>query len=124
MIRLSEIGRQYRAAGAMCSLIPLYGFVDDAVFLTKSGAVGLVLALGGVDYEFLDASQREAVTRRFEIALRVFDEHTRLYQYVLKRNQVPIGDVLHPIRAVSAVLERRRSFLQTKQKELYTLSLY
>ena len=38
----------------MSDLIPLYGFVDDGVFLTKSGALGVVLALEGVDYECLD----------------------------------------------------------------------
>ena len=72
----------------MSDLIPLYGFVDDGVFLTKSGDLGVVLALEGVDYECLDPQQREAVTTRFEVALRLWDERTRLYQYVLKRNRV------------------------------------
>ena len=58
------------------------------MFLTKSGDLGMVLRLGGVDYECLDAAQREAVTKRFEVALRLWDEHTRLSQYVLKRNRL------------------------------------
>jgi type IV secretory pathway VirB4 component len=86
MRRVATIVRDYRDTGAMSTLINLYGFLDDGVFLTKSGDLGVVLGLRGVDYECLDPAQREAVTRRFEVALRLWDEHTRLYQYVLKRN--------------------------------------
>src|SRR6266540_2944303 len=100
MRHTSQIARPYQDAGAMTTLINLYGFVDDAVFLTKSGDLGMVLGLGGVDYECLDASQREAVTRRFEVALRLWDEHTRLYQYVLKRNRIAQPDINHPQTAV------------------------
>ena len=64
MPRLAPITQDYRDAGAMNDLLNLYGFVDDAVFLTKSGDLGVVLALKGVDYECLDPAQREAVTTR------------------------------------------------------------
>ena len=47
MTRLAQITQDYRDAGAMSDLIPLYGFVDDGVFLTKSGDLGVVLALDG-----------------------------------------------------------------------------
>ena len=50
MTRLSQIVQDYRDTGAMSTLINLYGFVDDSVFLTKGGDLGVVLALGGVDY--------------------------------------------------------------------------
>ena len=124
MRRLSQIVRDYRDAGAISTLINLYGFVDDAVFLTKSGDLGVVLALRGVDYECLDPDQREAVTRRFEVALRLWDEHTRLYQYVLKRNRVALPDDAHPNPAVDALLKRRRAFLEATQAERYTVELF
>jgi len=63
MTRLSRVLQDYRDTGPMSTLINLYGFVDDGVFLTKGGDLGVVLALGGVDYECLDPDQREAVTR-------------------------------------------------------------
>src|SRR5262245_61921534 len=124
MTRVSHVLRDYRQAGAMNALIPLYGFVDEGVFLTKSGDVGMVLRLDGVDYECLDASQREAVTKRFEVALRLWDEHTRLSQYVLKRNRLAWPDVSHPHPAVDALLRRRRTFFASKDAELYTVELY
>src|SRR5260221_6546997 len=86
MKRAAHITTSYQDAGALSDLIPFYGFVDHAVFLTKSGALGMVLELAGVDYECLDPEERERVTTRFEIALRLWDERTRLYQYVLKRS--------------------------------------
>jgi type IV secretion system protein TrbE len=124
MRRLSQIMHDFRDTGAMSTLINLYGFVDDAVFLTKSGDLGMVLALKGVDYECLDPDQREAVTRRFEVALRLWDDHTRLYQYVLKRNQIALPDDTHPNPAVDALLRRRRAFLETTQADRYTVELY
>ena len=124
MKRLSRITQAYRAAGAMSDLVPLYGFIDDGVFLTKSGALGMVLALEGVDYECLDPQQREAVTSRFEVALRLWDERTRLYQYVLKRNRVARPDDAHPHPAVDTLLRRRHAHVQAHQADLFTLSLY
>jgi type IV secretion system protein VirB4 len=124
MTRLTQVLRDYHEAGAMNTLVPLYGFVAEGVFLTKSGDLGMVLQLGGVDYECLDATQREAVTKRFEVALRLWDEHTRLFQYVLKRNRLAWPDVSHPHPAVDALLRRRRAFLDSKQANLYAVDLH
>ena len=46
MKRLSRVLQDYRDTGPMSTLINLYGFVDDGVFLTKGGDLGVVLALG------------------------------------------------------------------------------
>jgi type IV secretion/conjugal transfer VirB4 family ATPase len=124
MTRVSQIVRDYRQAGAMHTLVNLHGFLDDGVFLTKSGDLGVVLALGGVDYECLDPGQREAVTRRFEVALRLWDERTRLYQYVLKRHRVETPPPSHAHPAVEALLRRRHAFFEAKQDELFTVALY
>ena len=124
MRRAAEIVRDFHDAGAMSTLINLYAFVDDVVFMTKSGDVGIVLALDGVDYECLDADQREAVTRRFEVALRLWDERTRLYQYVLKRNRVVPSNTGDAPAAVHALLQRRHAFFESRQAELYSVDLY
>jgi type IV secretion system protein TrbE len=124
MRRVSHVLRNYEDTGAMSALIPLYGFVDDGVFLTKSGDLGMVIGLGGVDYECLDAGQRETVTKRFEVALRLWDEHTRLSQYVLKRNRLAWPDVSHPHPPVDALLRRRQAFFESQQADLYAVDLY
>jgi type IV secretion system protein TrbE len=124
MTRTSQLVRDFQDAGAMSRLVNLYGFVDDGVFLAKSGDVGVVFALDGIDYECLDAHQRDLVSRRFEVALRIWDERIHLYQYVLKRNgQVP-SDASVTSCHVDELLQRRNDFFESKAERLYSLSLY
>ena len=42
MVSLSRIVRDYGEAGGVNSLLALWGFVDETMFLTKAGHVGLV----------------------------------------------------------------------------------
>src|SRR5262249_53593657 len=82
-----------------------------------------VLALEGFDDECLDAAEQETVTRRFEAALRVWDEHTHLYQYLLKRRCALEPVAPHPTPAVEALLRRRQAFLSARASDLYALTL-
>ena len=47
MVRLARILRDYREAGSLNALLALWGFVDDATFLTKAGHVGVVVSAAG-----------------------------------------------------------------------------
>jgi len=38
--------------------------LDETAFLTKSGDLGMVLSIPGVDYESLDRSQQEYAVKR------------------------------------------------------------
>ncbi len=51
MLRLKQIFKNYNEAGSLNEQINLYGFVGPNVFLTKSGEVGVILEVRGVDYE-------------------------------------------------------------------------
>lgn len=55
MFRLDRALKPYRESGSLNDQVNLFGFIDDGVFLTKSGDVGLILAVKGVDYEGLAA---------------------------------------------------------------------
>ncbi len=122
--RTSTLTRDVRDAGAFCQVVPWVGFVDDAVFFTKAGSLGVVLALDGVDYECLDTAQREAVAARFEAALRLWDERTHLYQYVLKRPAALEDDPPHPHPGVDVILRRRTADRQRLGAPSFTVSLY
>ena len=89
MVSVGRILRDYRDAGSVNGLLALWGFVDDTTFLTKAGHVGVVYRIRGVDYEGLSHPQRQALAHRFEAALRLLDEHCRVYQYLLKRTVGP-----------------------------------
>jgi hypothetical protein len=50
VVRLERILRDYHESGSLNELIALWGFVDDHVFLTKAGHVGLTYEVRGGDY--------------------------------------------------------------------------
>ena len=90
MVKLKRIVKDYQTSGSVNSLVNLFGFIDEQVFLTKSGDVGVVLRIQGRDYECLDAADLNHIARRFEATLRAFDPQFRLYQYIVKRDSVQI----------------------------------
>ena len=58
MFRLSRIFKNYDETGSLGEQVNLYGFIGSEVFLTKSGEVGVILEVRGVDYECLDRGFR------------------------------------------------------------------
>jgi type IV secretory pathway VirB4 component len=63
MLRLDRVIKPWKESAALNDYINLYGFWNETTFLTKSGDVGMVLRVQGVDYESLDsAEQQYAVT--------------------------------------------------------------
>ena len=123
MFRLDRITKDYREAAALCSQVNLFGFVGDEIFLTKSGDVGIILGIEGVDYECLDTSTIENLTRRLTAAFRVFDEKCRVYQYLFKRNRenIPFKTYQNPI--VNAAIQNRMEYLKTKADSLYSFQI-
>jgi type IV secretion/conjugal transfer VirB4 family ATPase len=121
MTRIDHIVRDYRNAGELNGLLNLLGFVDGEVFMTKSGDVGIVLTLDGLDDECLDMGQREHVVQQYAHALRLFDERFRLYQYLIKRR----APTLLPQQSASDVAgredERRAVYLNSR--ELYAIDV-
>lgn len=124
MFRLAQITKDYAEAPALCSQINLLGFVDEEIFLTKSGDVGMVLGMNGVDYECLDTNTVENLTRRLTAAFRILDEKCRVYQYLFKRNRegIPFKTYKNPV--VNAAIENRIAFLGAKTESLYSIEIY
>ena len=72
MLRISRILKPWQESGALNAQINLYGFWNDEAFLTKSGDLGVVLRVRGVDYESLDRAAQEYAVKRLEAALKTF----------------------------------------------------
>ena len=124
MFKLSQIRTDYNEAAALCTQINLFGFIDGEVFLTKSGDLGMVFALDGVDYECLDPNAIESLTRRLAAAFRSFDEKCRVYQYLFKRNRenIPFRSYANPV--VNAAIANRIAYLQAKAESLFSFQIY
>jgi type IV secretion/conjugal transfer VirB4 family ATPase len=124
MFRLAHALRHSRDAGSLNERINLFGFIDDHMFLTKSGDVGVALAVRGVDYECLDANGIDNCTKRLESALKTLDDRCRIYQYLFKRNAPELPHQTYPNPVVSAAIENRIAYLEGKADSLYALDIY
>ncbi len=124
MLRLKGIFKNYTEAGSFNEQVNLYGFIDEHVFLTKTGDLGLILEVRGVDYECLDEASIDGLTKRLESALRLFDENYRVYQYLFKRNNPTIPYKLYGSPIVDTAIQNRIAYLATKADTLFSLSIY
>src|ERR1700734_2344665 len=111
MLKLQRIFKNYEEAGSLSAQVNLYGFIGPQVFLTKSGEVGVILEVRGVDYECLDGASIDGLTKRLESALKLFDENYRLYQYLFKRNNEAIPYKLYNNSIVDTAIKNRIAYL-------------
>jgi type IV secretion/conjugal transfer VirB4 family ATPase len=123
VFKLAEITRDYREAAPLCSQINLFGFVDGETFLTKSGDLGVVFSISGIDYECLDTNAIDNITSRLASAFRIFDEKCRVYQYLFKRNRAAIPFRGHTNPIVNAAIQNRIAHLKTKADSLYSFEI-
>ncbi|MGC2161498.1 MAG: DUF87 domain-containing protein [Silvibacterium sp.] len=124
MVRIDAITKDWKEAGSFPAQINLYGFWDEHSFLTKSGDLGTVLKIGGIDYESLDHAGRDFMVKRLEAAFRSLDDRTRLYQILFKHNrpEIPHAEYENPL--VRAAVEQRAAFLQSKSDRLYSIEVF
>ena len=124
MLRLERIFRNYEETGSLNERVNLYGFIDENAFLTKTGDLGLVLEVQGVDYECLDEKTVDGLTKRLESALKLFDENYRVYQYLFKRNSPTIPHTLYGKPVVDTAIRSRIAYLAGKAENLFSVAIY
>jgi type IV secretion system protein VirB4 len=124
MLRLQRIFKNYAETGSFNEQVNLYGFVDSHVFLTKTGDLGVVLEVHGVDYECLDGNTLDGLTKRLESALKLFDDSYRIYQYLFKRNNETIPYKLYGKPVVDTAIKNRLAYFAGKSDSLFSLSIY
>ncbi|MGH9434567.1 MAG: hypothetical protein ACRD06_01050, partial [Terriglobia bacterium] len=61
----------------------------------------------GVDYECLESSAIDNLTKHLESAFRIFDEKCRVYQYLFKRNHERIPYQTYGSPVVDTAIENR-----------------
>lgn len=124
MLRLRRIFKNYDETGSFNEQVNLYGFVDSHIFLTKTGDLGVVLEVHGVDYECLDGNTLDGLTKRLESALKLFDDNYRIYQYLFKRNNETIPYKLYGKPIVDTAINNRLAYFAGKADSLFSLSIY
>jgi type IV secretion system protein VirB4 len=124
MLRLDKVIKPWKDAAALCDHINLYGFWNATAFLTKSGDLGMVLRVTGVDYESLDHAQQEYAVKRLESALKLFGPGFHVYQYLSKSNHPPIPFARYDDPIVQTGQDRRQQFFEEKADRLFEIEIY
>lgn len=124
MVSIPRVLRDYREAGALNSLIAIWGFLRDGIFLTKGGHIGLVYELKGPDPEGWTHGQRRVTVHHLEAALRLLDERWRLYQYVVKRSVDPFTAPACARPVAREALRRRADQLNASRREMFDVGQY
>jgi type IV secretion system protein TrbE len=124
MLRLDKVIKPWKEAASLNDQINLYGFWNEIAFLTKSGDVGMVLRVPGVDYESLDHAQQEYAVKRLEAALKAFGPGFHVYQYLFKSNRPEIPFARYDDPVVEAAIEQRRQFFESKRDHLYQAEIF
>ena len=112
MLRLDKVIKPWKESAALNDHINLYGFWNETAFLTKSGDLGMVLSVPGVDYESLDRSQQQYAVKRLEAALKAFGPGFHVYQYLFKSNRPDIPFATYDDPIVEAAIDQRESSLK------------
>jgi type IV secretory pathway VirB4 component len=124
MLRLDHVIKPWKESGALNSQINLYGFWNEQAFLTKSGDLGIVLRVRGVDYESLDQTAQEYAVKRLEAALKTFGVGFHVYQYLFKTNRphIPFHEYGDPV--IQAAVDQRKEFFGEKLDRLFDIEIF
>jgi type IV secretion system protein VirB4 len=123
MFHIDRAVKPWKESAALNAHINLYGFWNERAFLTKSGDLGMVLRVPGVDYESLDSGEQEYAVKRLESALKAFGPGFHVYQYLFKRDrpEIPFAKYDDPI--VETANGQRRQFFEAKRDRLYQIEI-
>lgn len=124
MFRIDRVLKPWKEAATLNDHINLYGFWNERTFLTKTGDLGMVLRVEGVDYESLDTGEQEYAVKRLEAALKGFGPGFHIYQYLMKRNRPDIPFEHHNNPVVETTVDQRRELFTLKQDSLYQIEIF
>ena len=78
MVNIRQLLKGWESAPPFCEYIDIEKFIDADSFRTKSGQVGCVLSVRGVDYESVTRQHLDSITSRLERTLQLFEPGTPL----------------------------------------------
>src|ERR1043165_4028725 len=124
VLNIRKLVKNYRETGALVEQCSVFSFINDCSFITKSGAVGAVIEVEGIDYECLDQRGLDSTAKRLEAAFRLCGPEFRIYQYLFKSHFQPDALPAYSNPVVRrAEIERSRYFAE-KKDEMFFVRLY
>jgi type IV secretion system protein VirB4 len=124
MLNLRKLVKNYKETGSLAEQCSVFSFINEWCFITKTGAVGVVIESEGIDYECLDQRDLDNDTRRLEAAFKLFGPEFRVYQYLFKSHfePEPSRDYGNPV--VQRAEQERARYFAEKSEEMFSIRLY
>ncbi|HEV3040396.1 MAG TPA: hypothetical protein VHA33_21715 [Candidatus Angelobacter sp.] len=124
MLNLRKLVKNYKETGALAEQCSIFSFIDDHCFTTKTGAVGVVIQLEGIDYECLDQGDLDSATKRLQTAFKLFGPEFRVYQYLFKSHFQPEPPQSYDNPVVQRAEQERASYFAQKADEMFSIRLF
>jgi type IV secretion system protein VirB4 len=124
MFNLIKLVKNYKETGSLAEQCSVFSFINDWCFVTKTGAVGAVIEMEGIDYECLDQRNLDGATKRLEAAFKLFGPEFRVYQYLFKSHfePEPPRDYENPL--LQKAEGERAHYFEEKAEEMFSIRLY
>lgn len=124
MVNLRKLLKGWEDAPSFSDFIDLDKFVDSHTFRTKTGQIGCVLSVKGIDYESVTRDQLDSLTARLQRNLQTFAPGTRVYQYYLRSSRPEIPHRSYGDGVSATLINRRLADLEAKRDSLYETHVY
>jgi type IV secretion/conjugal transfer VirB4 family ATPase len=124
MLNLRKLVKSYKETGALAEQCSIFSFINDWCFVTKTGAVGAVIEVEGIDYECLDQHDLDSTTKRLETAFKLFGPEFRVYQYLFKSHFDPEASRHYENPIVQKAEQERAFYFAEKADEMFSIRLY
>ena len=123
MLNLKRLVKSYRETGSLAEQCSIFSFINEWCFVTKTGAVGAVVEVEGIDYECLDQHNLDSATKRLETAFKLFGPEFRVYQYLFKSHFIPEASRLYENAIVQKAEQERAHYFAEKADEMFSIRL-
>lgn len=124
MLNMKRLLKPWQESGSLNAQVNLYGFWNNTTFLTKSGDLGFIMRVRGVDYESLDQAAQEYAVKRLEAALKIFGPGFHVYQYLFKTNRPEIPFQSYEDSVIQAAVDQRKQFFTEKLDSLFEVEVF
>jgi type IV secretion system protein VirB4 len=122
--RIKNFFEDYRSAGAFHRLVNIETALDEHILAGKTGDLVMLAAVSAQDPECLDPEQKNAIARCFEASLRIFDDHFRCYQYLIKSEHPGVSGDHHPNATVEEAIQNRLHYLNANTEKLWRIETF
>ena len=124
MLNLKRLVKNYKETGSLAEQCGIFSFINDWCFITKTGAVGVVIDVGGIDYECLDQRDLDGATKRLEAAFKLFGPEFRVYQYLFKSHFEPEVERVYADPVVQQAESERARYFAQKSAEMFSIRIF